>query len=96
MTCAFLKNNAQGLFNIGSGTSSTWNELAHAVFKAAGQEDQIEYIEMPPDLIRKYQNFSQANMAKTTQALKGEAACMSLEDAVEDYVHHYLIPERTW
>ena len=34
MTCDFLKNDLGGIFNIGSGQTTTWNQLAKAVFKA--------------------------------------------------------------
>jgi len=32
MTCAFLENDATGLFNIGRGEPTTWNQLAGAIF----------------------------------------------------------------
>lgn len=96
MTCAFLTNDAGGIYNIGSGQASTWNELAHAVFKALDRPTQIEYIDMPPELVNKYQNYSRADMQKTTQVLKDQVTCMSLEDSVADYVKNYLVPEKTW
>lgn len=96
MTCAFLNHEAGGLYNIGSGKASTWNELASAVCKSVGISPRIEYIDMPPDLINKYQNFSQADMAKTESILKDEVRCMDLNDAVSDYVCNYLLPDKRW
>lgn len=96
MTAAFLSNEAGGIYNIGSGRASTWNELATAVFHALDREPQIEYIEMPPELVNKYQNYSCADMTKTAKVLKETVHCMSLKDAVADYVRHYLVPGKTW
>lgn len=96
MTCAFLNNDAKGIFNVGSGIASTWNQLATAVFKAIGIPPKIEYIDMPADLKGKYQNYTCADMAKTHAALGKTTDCMPLDDAVEDYVKNYLLTEKTW
>jgi len=96
MTCAFLFNEAGGIYNIGTGIACSWNQLARAVFKALGKKENIEYIDMPSDLIGKYQNYTCAEMSKTKHVLQKEAECMPLEDAVADYVCNYLVPEKTW
>jgi len=85
----FKKPSKTGIFNVGTGEAKTWNELAEAMFKAAGKKPAIEYIDMPEQLRSKYQNFTQADMAKLKKA-----GCrhkfMTLEDAVQDYVTNYL------
>lgn len=96
MTCAFLDNDATGIFNIGSGCASTWNALASAVFKALGQPAKIDYIEMPADLIGKYQNYTCADMRKTQAVLGSETRCQPLEETVVEYVRNYLTPGTTW
>lgn len=96
MTCAFLSNDATGLYNMGSGDAHTWNQLAAAVFKALEQPVQIEYFDMPADLAGKYQNYTCADMAKTRQVLKEQAFSMPLEEAVVDYIRNHLIPGKTW
>lgn len=96
MTCAFLTNDVGGLYNIGSGRASTWNELAHSVYKALDRAPQIEYIDMPAELVNKYQNYSRADMSKTAKVLKETIQCMSLEDSVSDYVRQYLVQGKTW
>lgn len=96
MIHAFLSKEAGGLYNIGSGRASTWNELAEAVFDALGYPKQIEYMDMPSELVSKYQNYSCADMAKTGALLHKEADCLSLREAVFDYVQHYLLPGKTW
>lgn len=96
ITCAFLENNAGGLFNVGSGVASSWNDLAHAVFHAMDLPAKIEYIDMPPELLNKYQNYSKADMARTHAVLEDKVQCMTLKDAVSDYIRHYLIPDKRW
>lgn len=96
MTCAFLKNDACGIFNIGRGVAGTWNEIAKAIFKAIGKPPKIEYIPMPEDLIGKYQNYSCADMRKAKSVLKNETKTMPLENSVVEYVQDYLIPGKTW
>lgn len=96
MTCAFLENDASGIFNIGMGKASSWNELATGVFKALDIPSKIEYIDMPEDLVGKYQNFTQAPMGKTRQALGEDASTASLEDSVKEYVTDYLLTGKTW
>jgi ADP-L-glycero-D-manno-heptose 6-epimerase len=85
---------ANGIFNIGSGEARAWNELARAVFAALGREPRIEYIDMPETIRDKYQYFTEANIGK----LRGAGytrPITSLEDAVRDYILHYLVPGRT-
>ena len=85
---------ANGIFNIGSGKSRTWNDLARAVFTALGREPRIEYIDMPESIRDKYQYFTQADVRKLV-ATGYDSPITSLEDAVRDYVVNYLVPGRT-
>jgi ADP-L-glycero-D-manno-heptose 6-epimerase len=84
---------ANGIFNIGSGQSRSWNNLARAVFSALGREPHIEYIDMPEAIRDKYQYFTEANIAKLRAAGYNQPIT-PLEDAVRDYVVNYLIPGR--
>lgn len=96
MTCAFLTNDVGGIYNVGSGVAATWNDLAKAVYQALDRSPEIEYIEMPAELVNKYQNYSKADMSKTNKVLKEISQCRSLEDSVSDYVRHYLLQGKTW
>ncbi|MBA3815182.1 MAG: ADP-glyceromanno-heptose 6-epimerase [Parachlamydiaceae bacterium] len=96
MTCAFLENEASGIYNIGTGVAGSWNEVAHAVFKAIEIPVNIQYIDMPNDLLDKYQNYTCANMQKTSAVLKDQAICMPLEDAIVEYIRDYLTPGKLW
>ncbi len=96
MICAFLSNGATGLYNIGSGKASSWNDLAAAIFSALNLPLKIEYIPMPDDLIGKYQNYTCADMEKTRAAIGNIANCMPLEVSVKDYIQNYLLPDQIW
>lgn len=92
MTCDFLNDDRCGIFNVGMGKPTTWNELAAAVFKALGKPVNIEYIDMPADLIKQYQNYTCADMSKwADQNVK-----YSIDGAVEDYVQNYLLKDERW
>lgn len=92
MTVALAMNpKANGLFNIGSGSAHSWNELANAIFAAMDRPAKIEYIEMPESLREKYQYFTEADTAKLRSVGYTDPAT-SLEEAVKDYVVNYLIP----
>ncbi len=78
-----------GIYNLGTGLARSWNDLAHAVFAAMKRTAIIEHIEMPLGLRSQYQYFTEADMSKLkeTRIFK---PCLSLEDAVQDYVSGYL------
>lgn len=78
-----------GIYNLGTGEARTFNDLVHATFTALGKQPDIAYIEMPADLLKTYQYFTQASMMKLKHA-GYEDAFTSLEDGVSDYVKNYL------
>ena len=79
-----------GIYNLGSGTAQSWNDLARAVFKAMGKPEKIEYIPMPAEIAGQYQNFTEATMNRLQQS-GAPFAPRSLSDAVTDYVQGYLM-----
>ncbi|MBD3241696.1 MAG: ADP-glyceromanno-heptose 6-epimerase [Chitinivibrionales bacterium] len=92
MTLFFVDNPAVGgLYNVGTGRARTWNDVARALLGAVGKEPRIEYIDMPPELIGSYQYHTEADTGKLRRA-GCTHECMSLEDAVDDYVQNYLLP----
>ncbi len=78
-----------GIFNLGTGKARTWNDLANAVFNALEIEPDIEYIDMPDELVGKYQNFTQADMQKMNSS-PFAVEFTKLENAIDDYVRNYL------
>ncbi len=94
MILYFMDNSdVGGIFNIGTGKARSWNDLADAIFKALNKSVNIEYIEMPEQLREKYQYFTQADLNRL-QSIGCTHQCMSLEDAIRDYVCNYLTGKR--
>ncbi len=78
-----------GLYNLGTGTARTFNDLAKATFAAMNRTAEIKYIDMPVDIRDKYQYFTEAEMTKLRDA-GYTAPFVSLEDGVKDYVKNFL------
>lgn len=95
MTCKFLKNSIGGIFNIGSGATTTWRSLALAIFKTLKTPLNITFIKMPKELAIQYQNYTCADMQKYIKHVN-QPKLYSIEDAVEDYVQNYLIVDKRW
>ena len=95
MTCDFLNDNRAGIFNIGRGEPTTWNQLASAVFKALNKPLNIQYIDMPADLVLQYQNYTCADMKKYSQD-KELNFRYDTEKAVEDYVQNHILLDHQW
>jgi ADP-L-glycero-D-manno-heptose 6-epimerase len=79
----------RGLFNVGTGMARSWLDLANALFSAANRPPRIEFIDMPPQLVEKYQYFTQARVERLRAAGYREPFT-SLEQGVADYVQQYL------
>ena len=73
-----------GIFNLGTGKSQTFNDVAKAVIKHHGK-GKIQYIPFPENLKGRYQSFTEADMS----ALKA-AGCdhkfMTVEQGVAKYM----------
>jgi ADP-L-glycero-D-manno-heptose 6-epimerase len=93
MTAAFLENDACGVFNIGSGQPTTWNQLAKAIFEASGKASNIRYVDMPEEIKGAYQNYTLADMQKFRSQVR-YVPKFTLESAVHDYVVNHLIPHK--
>ncbi|MDP3594961.1 NAD-dependent epimerase/dehydratase family protein, partial [Phenylobacterium sp.] len=87
----WLSKNEQvnGVYNLGSGTARTFEDMAKAVFAAADRSPEIEYTPMPPAIRDKYQYYTQAHMERL-QAAGYNQPMTGLEEGVGDYVRRYL------
>ena len=81
-----------GLYNLGTGKSRTYNDLARAIFKALNKEPKINYINTPEDIRDKYQYYTEADMTKV-RSIGFDKEFNSLEDTVAHYVNHFLAAE---
>jgi ADP-L-glycero-D-manno-heptose 6-epimerase len=70
----------RGIFNVGTGTSRTFNDVARAVISNVG-EGRIEYVPFPPELRGKYQSFTQADLTEL-RAASWDAGFTSIEDGI--------------
>jgi ADP-L-glycero-D-manno-heptose 6-epimerase len=93
MTLWLAQNeHANGLFNLGNGQARTWLDLGKSIFSALKLKENIEFVDMPAILRDKYQYFTEAK----TEKIKEHGYnynLFSLEDAVQDYVNNYLVPD---
>jgi ADP-L-glycero-D-manno-heptose 6-epimerase len=77
------------LYNLGTGTARTFNDLVKATFAGLDLPPNISYIDMPEDIRDKYQYFTEANMQKL-RAAGYTQPFHTLEAGVDDYVRGYL------
>lgn len=85
----FSTPSVKGIFNLGRGETSTWNDLIYALFNAMNTTPNIEYFDMPETLRNQYQYYTCADMSKLHMSDISYTPS-SLQDSVKDYVEHYL------
>jgi len=78
-----------GLFNLGTGQARSFLDLANAVYRAAGREPYIKFVDTPMAIRDKYQYFTEARMARL-KACGYDKPFTSLEDGVSAYVNGFL------
>jgi ADP-L-glycero-D-manno-heptose 6-epimerase len=89
------RRDVSGVFNCGSGRAQTFNHLAVAVINAVNGTQMtlhdavgkglIEYIAFPPQLVGKYQSFTEADLTRL-RAAGYQAPFRTVEDGVAAYV----------
>jgi len=88
MTMFTYSNNIDsGIYNIGTGKASSFNDLAASLIKVAG-ERKVEYIPFPNKLLNSYQYYTCASMKKLRSFGYTEAN-IDLIAAVEDYYRFF-------
>ncbi|MBF0270775.1 MAG: ADP-glyceromanno-heptose 6-epimerase [Magnetococcales bacterium] len=76
--------NIQGIFNVGTGKSRSFNDVARSLIDTLGQ-GRIEYVPMPDVLKTKYQNFTEADITHL-RAVGYDAPFDSLEEGIQTFV----------
>lgn len=86
----FIENpQVSGLFNVGTGISVTYNEVAEYISSALNESCEIKYIEMPDNLIGQYQNYTCADISKLRSV--GYSKDMTpAKDGIRDYIQNFL------
>ncbi len=81
----FLDNPGRsGIFNVGTGRSQPFNDVARAVIAYHGR-GEIEYIPFPDQLRGKYQNFTEAEISRL-RAAGYDAPFRTVEQGVAEYL----------
>ena len=88
-----------GIFNCGTGHAQTFNEVAAAVINTVNGSDAtaedladrglIEYIPFPPQLVGKYQSYTQADLSRLREA-GYEGRFRGVGEGVADYVRELM------
>jgi len=84
-----------GIYNVGTGTSRTFIDLATSVFTAMEKELNIEFIDTPEDIREKYQYFTEANMSKL-RSVGYDRQLTALGDGIDDYARNYLLKDASY
>lgn len=78
-----------GIYNVGTGVARTYLSLTKAVFSSMDIPENISFVDIPEDLVGKYQYYTCANIEKLRKIGYSEPF-YTLEDAIDDYVRNYL------
>jgi ADP-L-glycero-D-manno-heptose 6-epimerase len=81
-----------GIFNVGTGKAHSFNFVVESTFASLGLEPKIEYFDMPEDIKKQYQNFTQANIKKLEESGYDVSKIQNIREKIQDYVKRYLVP----
>jgi ADP-L-glycero-D-manno-heptose 6-epimerase len=85
MNLWFLQHpHRSGIFNCGTGCAQPFNDVANAVIGWHGK-GRVEYIPFPPNLVGRYQSFTQADLA-ALRAAGYDRPFLSVEQGVKRYL----------
>lgn len=78
------KRDKSGIFNLGTGKSHSFNDVARAVIEAEGK-GEIEYVPFPDHLRGRYQSFTEADMS-ALRAMGYTQPFKDIEQGVDAYM----------
>ena len=95
--CTFFYQNRveNGLYNVGTGQSKTFWELAINTFRSLGLFPTISFIDTPVDIRDKYQYFTEADISKLREIGYREPF-YTLEAGIKEYVQAFLKQNRNY
>lgn len=82
-----------GIFNVGTGKSRSFKDLALSTFCALNLEPSINFIDTPKKLRGKYQYYTKANISKLRKAGYTKPFT-DLETGVNEYVNDFLVEKK--
>lgn len=77
-----MENNVQGIFNIGTGKSVTFNDIVKILNKIFGTSIKPDYFDNPYNF---YQNYTQADIILASKILQWKSK-FSIEEGIKDYL----------
>jgi ADP-L-glycero-D-manno-heptose 6-epimerase len=83
-------NRPSMIYNVGTGVARSFNDLIQCMGSSIGKTPAIEFIDMPADIQKNYQYFTQAK-TENIQKAGYDRPFTSLEEGVDIYVKNYLI-----
>lgn len=81
----FRKDVPSDIYNLGTGTARSYNDLAKAIFKSLGKEENISYIDTPLEIRDSYQYYTRAKMDKLSLVMDG-CEFLTLEEGIDIYI----------
>ena len=78
-----------GIYNVGTGQATSFNQLAEGLFAAVGKPVKIEYIDIPTGLSQHYQYFTQADIRKLRNSGFSKSFT-SLKNGISEYVEFLM------
>ena len=76
--------NVSGIYNAGTGTAHSFNDIANAVIKKR-KKGKIEYIPFPKELNESYQSYTQANL-KNLRSKGYDKKFISINNGIDAYI----------
>lgn len=85
----FIQNaNVSGIFNVGTGEASEFNDIAKVIFDELNMPIDIRYVSMPDYLVNIYQWYTKANISKL-RSVGYTDSFHSMKSGVADYLMNY-------
>ena len=81
----FREDVPSSIYNLGTGNARTYNDLAKAIFKSLGKQENISYIDTPLEIRNSYQYYTKAKMDKLDAVMLG-CEFSSLEQGIDLYI----------
>ncbi|MEM7628121.1 MAG: NAD-dependent epimerase/dehydratase family protein [Planctomycetota bacterium] len=73
-----------GVYNLGSGVTTTFNDIARCIGEALGVDAEPEYFDMPEHMVDTYQSYTCADMTRTRERM-GWSPSVSPAEAIRSY-----------
>ncbi len=87
MVYLLFEDRHKGIFDIGTGRARSFNELASVLFKTMGLPEKVVYKDMPEDIKKSYQYFTQSDVKKLRDS-GYKRPFLNIEEGILQYIKH--------